>query len=176
MACLSQQGLVDDDAVALVAVADGAELAVSIVEHVLVGVQLIGHRGAGEIQAVVAPGVNSGLVANHEHGGGLALVHLGGQGLVVGAGGRGDDLDGDAGLLGVHGGQFLQSLVRFGFEVQPIDRTFGGGGFGSRGLSGGCLGGGGGGGTAAGAQSKHHYQCQKHCDGLFHFSFSPFVL
>ena len=178
VACLSQQSLVDDDAVALVAVADGAELSVRIIEHVLVGVQLIGNGGAGEIQAVVAPGVNSGLVANHEHGGGLTLVHLGGQGIVVGTGGSGDNLDRNTGLLGVHGGQLLQSLVRFGLEVQPVDGALCGRGFSggfSRGLSGGCLGGGGGGGAAAGAQREHHDQCQKHCDGLFHFTFSPFV-
>ena len=48
------------------------------------------------------------------------LVHLGGQGGLILAGGGGDDLDLHAGLLGVGLGQCLPGLVGLGLEVQIV--------------------------------------------------------
>ena len=152
---LDQVG-VDDDAVALEAVADGDQAAVLIIEVVGVGVQLIGDGGVGQVHGELAPLLDAGLVADDEEGGRGGLVHLGGQGLAVGAGSGGDDLDGDTGLLGVHLGKALSGLVQFGLEVQPVDRAF---------IS--SVGG-----TADSSQSEDHDQGQNQCDDLFHFDFS----
>ncbi len=102
---LLQKSLVYDDAEALVAVADGVGEAVLIGEVEGVSGHLIPNVGVGEVVAVLAPSINGALVANLEHGGSLALVHLGGEGLLIGAGGGGDYLHGNAGLLGVGGGK-----------------------------------------------------------------------
>ena len=166
VAGLLQKVFVDDDAVALVAVADGAELAVSVIEVVGVGVQLVGNVGAAQVIAVVAPGLNSGLVAHDEQRRGSGLVHLGGQGLVVGAGSGGHDGDGHAGLLGVHGGDLLQGLVGFGLEVQPVDAA--GGGIAVAVVSGVILL------IAAGDERKRHDKSKDHCKILFHFIYTPF--
>lgn len=53
--------------------------------------------------------------------GGVGLIHLGVQGLVVGAGGSGNYLDGYARLICVHLGDLLQGVVGLGLEVQPVD-------------------------------------------------------
>ena len=143
VAGLRQQVGVHDDAVALIAVADGSQLAVLGVEVVGVGVQLIGDGGAGKVIAVVAPGANGGLVAHDKEGGGVGLVHGGGEGLVVGAGSSGLHGHRHAGLLGVHLGDGLQDLIRLGLEVQPKDTA---GGF--------CAGSGAGGGVVAAAASQ----------------------
>ena len=121
-----QQGLVDDDTKGLIAVTNS--LGSAILNQVEVaGGHLVQHLGAGEIQAVVAP-VQQGLgIAALEQGGSLALAHLSGQGGVVLAGGGGDDLDLNAGLLGVQLGQILPGLVSLGLEVQIIDLAGSGG-------------------------------------------------
>ena len=165
VAGLLQKVFVDDDAVALVAVADGAELAVSVVEVVGIGVQLVGNVGAGEIVAVVAPGLNSGLVAHDEQRRGSGLVHLGGQGLVVGAGSGGHNGDGHTGLLGVHGGDLLQRSVGLGLEVQPVDAA---GSSIAVVVSGIVLL------VAAGDERKSHDKSKDHCKILFHFIYTPF--
>ena len=121
VAGLLEEVHIDDDAVALIAVADGAELAVLIIDVVGIGVQLVGDLGAGEIQAVVGPGVGAGLVAHDEQGGRVGLVHLSGQGLRIGAGSGGDHVHGDAGLLGVELRDLLKNFIGFGLEVQPVD-------------------------------------------------------
>ena len=136
--------------------------------------------------AVVAVGVDGALVAALEQSRSGALVKLGCEGGVIGAGSSGDDLDGNAGLLGIGGGELLPSFVSFGLEVQVVDRTgrFGRGGLFRLGLSGGSLFGGGRsrfglgrGGLfglcglglgCAGSQAKNHHERQKHCDDLFH--------
>ena len=125
VAGLLHQVGVDDDAVALVAVADGHQLAVLVIEVVGVGVQLVGDGGAGQVQGVVGPVAHAGLVAHVEDGGGLALAHLGVQGLAVGAGGGGDDLHRHAGLLGVHLGHVVEHLVGLRLEVEPVDAALG---------------------------------------------------
>ena len=178
VAGFSKQGLVDDDAVALVAIADGAELAVCVIEHVSVGAQLVSNGSAGQVQAVLAPGVHSGGVADNEQGGCVGLVHLGGEGLVVGAGSGGDDLYGNAGLFGVHLGDLLQSLVGFGLEVQPVDGACGGCALlsgsgalfcGGCALCGSC-------GFAACAQGEYHGKAENKCENLFHLLRSPYLM
>ena len=180
-----QKLLVDDDAVALVAVADGAELAILVIEVVSVGGQLVCNRGAGQIVAVVAPGGDGCLVADDEQRGHLALIHLGGQGLVVRAGSGSHDRDGNTGLLGVHGGDLLQHFVGFRLEVQPVDGAgscrsgffgsflcrscfLGLGFFGGRGGLGGLRGGLGGSRRCASHQTQRQNQRQEQCDELFH--------
>ena len=163
IAGLRQQILVDDDAVALIAVADGAELAVGVVEVVGVGGQLTRDGGAGQVVAVVAPGVHGGLVADDEHRGRRFLIHRGGQGLVVGAGRGGLDGDGHTGLFGVHGGDLLQGAVRLGLEVQPEHTA---GGLGGVTVAGGLLGRL----VAAGNEAESHNKCQDKRKILLHVS------
>ena len=188
IAGLGEQFLVDDAAVALVAVADGAELTILVIEVVSVGGQLVGDGRAGQIVAVVAPCGDSSLVADDEQRGHLALVHLSGQRLVVRAGSGGHDRDGNTGLLGVHGSDLLERFVRLRFEVQPVDGTgscgsslFGGFLGGSRFFGLGLLGGSGRlgrlrgrlgvGGRCASHQTKRQNQRQEQCDKLFHYKF-----
>ena len=170
MTGLLQKSLVDDDAEALVAVADGVGEAVLIGEVEGVSGHLIPNVGVGEVVAVLAPSINGALVANLEHGGSLALVHLGGEGLLIGAGGGGDYLHGNAGLLGVGGGNLLPCLICLGLEVEVVNGALRAAC--SGGLFCGSLGFFGGGVVrrlrAAGAQRKHHYQSQKQCNDLFH--------
>ena len=186
VASLLKQSLVDDDAERLVAVADGEGLAVFTLEVESIGGHLIHDGSAVERIAVVAVGVDGALVAALEQSRSGALVKLGCEGGVIGAGSSGDDLDGNAGLLGIGGGELLPSFVSFGLEVQVVDRTgrFGRGGLFRLGLSGGSLFGGGRsrfglgrGGLfglcglglgCAGSQAKNHHERQKHCDDLFH--------
>jgi len=115
---------VDDDAVALVAVADRHQVAILVIQVVGIGVQLVGNGGILQVQSIILPVLHGVLVADNKQRGGIALVHLGQQGLVVSTGSGGDNLHVNAGLVLVHGGNFLQHLVRLGLEVQPIDRTF----------------------------------------------------
>ena len=185
VASLLKQSLVDDDAERLVAVADGEGLAVFTLEVESIGGHLIHDGSAVERIAVVAVGIDGALVAALEQGRSGALVKLGCEGGVIGAGSSGDDLDGNAGLLGIGGGELLPSFVSFGLEVQVVDRTgrFGRGGlfrlglsrggfFGGRGVGrlsrGGLFGLCGLGLGCAGSQAKNHHERQKHCDDLFH--------
>ena len=175
VAGLLQQSLVDDDAVGLEAVADGLQLAGIVVEVELVGGQLTGDGGAGQIQSVLVPVLQAGLVADVVDGGSLGLGHLSGQGVGVGTGSGGDDLDGNAGGLGVELRQLLHGAVSLGLEVQVVDAALSGGGSGLG--SGCCLGGGSGGSlsgsgsgrTAAGSQAQNHNQSQQHSNQLFHY-------
>ena len=135
---LGQQGLVHDDAEGLIAVTDGQQLAVLAIEVEVVGGEFLGEVGVGEVIAILAPGLDGAGVAALEHGGGaVGLIHLDGESVVVLAGGGGDDLHGDTGLLGVLLGQILPGLVRLGLEVQVVDRA---GGF-RAGSGAGCRGG-----------------------------------
>ena len=120
---LLHQSGVDDDAVALIAVADGAQLAVLIIDVVSVGVQLVVDGGALQVQAVVGPVLGSSGVTHDEDGGSLFLVHLGGQGGVVLTGSGGNDLDLHTGLLGVQLGDLGQDFLGLGLEVQPVHGT-----------------------------------------------------
>ena len=126
MTGLLQQVGVDDDAVGLVAVADGAQLAVRGVHVVGVGVQFLGNGGVRQVGNVAGPLLQTGRVDDNEEGGGSGLAQLGRELLLVGAGGGGHDLDLDTGLLFVHLGDLLEGFVGFGLEVQPVDGTLAG--------------------------------------------------
>ena len=130
--------------------------------------------------------IQAGQVADLIQGGSLALSHLSGQSVGVGAGSSGDDLHGHAGLLGVDSGQSLPGLVSLGLKVQIIDLA-GSGGDGLRGLGGLGLGGllglsgslrlgsclGLGGGVAAASHERQsHGQSQDQCKQLFHLDSS----
>ena len=130
---LFQQRLVDDDAKGLVAVAHGQRLAVGAVEVELIGGQLFVEVGILQVEQVIGPSVQTGLIAALEQRGGrVALVHFGGEGFGIGAGGRGFNRDGHAGLLGVGLGQRLPGGVGFGLEVEVVDLAGGLGGGGAR--------------------------------------------
>ena len=118
--------------------------------------------------------IQGGQGADLIQGGSLALSHLSGQSVGVGAGSSGDDLHGHAGLLGVDS------------EVQIIDLA-GSGGDGLRGLGGLGLGGllglsgslrlgsclGLGGGVAAASHERQsHGQSQDQRKQLFHLDSS----
>ena len=160
---------IDDDAVALEAVADGDQLAAVVIQVVGVGVELLGDRRAGQVERVVAPVLDGVGVADDEQGRRRALIHLGGQGLAVGAGGGGDDLDVDAGLVLVERGELLQRVVGLGLEVQPIDAARRGGGLVRR--SGvfrrGVVP------AAAGDERERHHKRKGQCQDLFHNHSSP---
>ena len=180
VAGIGQQLGVDDDTEGLVAVAHGLQLTGLVVEVEVVGGQLTGERRSGQIQSVLIPVLQAGHVADVVDGGSAVLAHLGVQGVGVVAGSSGYDLDRHAGLLGVAGGQTLQSLVELGLEVQVVDGTGSGGrvglglGGGSVNLGfGGSLGLGSGLG-AAGGQTHYHDNCQQQCNQLFHLCFLLF--
>ena len=174
MAGLLDEVGVHDDAVALIAVADGAELAVGVAQLIGVGVEFLGDRGVGQVEGIVAPLLDGVLVADDEEGRSRGLVHLAHEGLVVGTGSGGDDLDGHAGLLGVHLGDFLQHLVRLGLEVQPVDGAVGGVARGlGRALSGLLL-------AAAAceqreAENQRQNQCKCFLHGFVHLLFKLYV-
>ena len=90
---LLQQSLVDDDAIGLIAVADGHGLAVGILQVEVLGGHFLHDVGVIQRIAEIAIGVDGALIAHLEHGGRSGLVQLGGQHGVILAGGGGDDLD-----------------------------------------------------------------------------------
>ncbi len=120
---LIQQVEVDDNAVALVAVADRNKLAVLVIDIVRIGVQLGLDGGAGQIQRVIRPIARGGGIADNKQRRRRGFVHLGGQLLVIGAGRGGNHLDGNAGFRGVHFGNLLQHRIGFRLEVQPVYRA-----------------------------------------------------
>ena len=158
---LLDEGGVDDDAVALIAVADGNELAVLIIEVVSVGIEFLRDRGVLQIKSEIAPVLDALLVADDKQSGSLGLVHLSGKGGAVGAGSRGNDLDLYALRLGVLLREILQGLVELRLEVQPVNGAALGGlgvglaGFGSVLLLVAAV--------AAGYESKNHHCCQQQC-------------
>ncbi|MPM99567.1 hypothetical protein SDC9_146759 [bioreactor metagenome] len=129
MAGFFQQGLVDDDAEALVAIADGSQFAALFIEVEVVR----GHFGidgrVGQIQAEVAPGIQTGFIAALEQRRrGRALVHFGGQRFGIGAGSGGNNGDRNAGLLGILRSQRLPGGVRLGLKVEIVNLADCGGG------------------------------------------------
>ena len=118
VAGLLEQGLVHDDAEGFVAVADGNGLAGFVLQVEVGGGHLVVHVGAFEIVAELAVAVDSAEVADLEHGGGGVLVEFGGQGSVVLAGSGGDDLHGNAGLLGVGLGISCQAASDSGLKLR----------------------------------------------------------
>ena len=149
IARLLQQGLVDDDAVGLKAVADGDDLTVGILQRIVLGGQLVVDAGVRQVIAAVAPRGDAALVALEQRGRAL-LVNLSGQGALILAGGGGHH----AGLLGIGLGKCLPGLFRFGLEVQIVNRAL------CAVLAG-----------AAGDEGKRHDQSKEGCKKLFHHSF-----
>ena len=92
--------------------------------HVLVGEFLI-HIRVGHVGGVLLPVLVADRAVHLEQGRGLGLGNLGLQGLLVGAGGRGLDLDINALLLGVLLGQSGPLISRFRLEVQVVDLALG---------------------------------------------------
>ena len=178
---LLQQSLVDDNAESLIAVANGNNLTGIIVQVKGIGGHFLVHVGIPQVQAVVAPGLHSALVANLEQGRSGGLVHLGGEGVVVGAGSGSHNRDLHAGLFGIQLGQILPGLVSFGLEVQVVHGAGSGcgrlgslgGGLSSLGVCGfGVAGGSGVGGlTCTGGEAQDHNRCQQQCDDLLHVLF-----
>ena len=173
MAGLLEQSLVYDDAERLVAVTGGKHFAVLAKEVEVIGGHFLVEVGVLQIEAVLAPGVQSTLVAALEQRGGLALVHLGGQSGLIVAGSSGNDLYGYSGELGVLLSQLLPSGVGFGLEVEIIDGT------GCSGLLGGLLRGRRSaflGGFSlvcsrcrTGCHREYHSNSQQQCQKLLHF-------
>ena len=111
---------VGDDAVALVAVAHGDELAALVIQVVGIGVELRLDGCALEVQCEVAPLLDAGGIADNEHGRCVGLVHLRGEGLAIGSRRSGHDLGLDALGLLVHVLDGLEGLVELGLEVEPV--------------------------------------------------------
>ena len=124
MAGFRKQCLVHDDAEALIAVTDRAELSRCVIQIVGVGIQLFRYSGVFEIIAIITPGFHCFRIAYDEQCRRLALIHLGGQRGLIFAGGCSNDLHINTGLLLILCSYLLQSSVRFRFEVQPINRPF----------------------------------------------------
>ena len=76
VACCFQKFFVDDDAEALIAVTDGAELAVSVIQIVCVGLSFFCNRGSCQIIAVVSPCLDACLIAYDKQGRSRGLVHF----------------------------------------------------------------------------------------------------
>ena len=178
---LFQQGLVGDQTVAFDNVAD-AQGGVAVLQGVGIAGQLTGDLGAGQVVAVVFPAGQADRAVDLEQSGRIALGHLAHQGGLVLAGSSGHDGDGNAGLLGVLGGQILPGFILLGLEVQVVDlagciRSSSGRG----GVSSGCgavSSGSGGGRSAAAAacqQAEGHGGGQAQRKGLFciHGRFPP---
>ena len=118
---LDQVG-VHDDAVGLVAEAGADQAALVVLVGVVGGGEGLLNVGAGKVHGAGAPLLDAGGGADVEERGGVGLVHLGRQGLLVGAGRGGLDLDLDVGvLLHVGLGKGLGGLVELGLEVEPVD-------------------------------------------------------
>ena len=120
---LLEDGGVVDDAVALDGQRDAHDLALVALEgHGLIG-QLLGEVGVGQVGGVVLPVAVAHGTVEVEQRGRVGLGDLGLQGLLVGAGSGGDDLDVHTGLLGVGGRDVLEGLLRLGLEVEEVDAS-----------------------------------------------------
>ena len=114
---------IDDNAVALEAIADGNHLATVIIERIGVRGPFLGNGSAGEIHREIAPFLHAVDISNHEQCRRAGFSHLVVEGLVVGTGSRGDHFHRNAGSFRILRGQRLGVLVQFRFEVQPVNRS-----------------------------------------------------
>ncbi len=116
-AVVLEDGLVVDDAEALIAVCNGGNLAVVLDCQGLVG-QMIVEGRILQIVGVVIPGLGIGCRADVEDGRCIiALCHLGLEGRVVLSVCCGQDIDLDAGLIRVGLCQILPGLIGLRLEV-----------------------------------------------------------
>ena len=168
VASFVKKSVVYDDAVAFIAITDGAEFAVFIIEHISIGVEFVCDCSAGEIKAIIAPGFNVSRVFDYEDGRSFALIHFSGKRFVISTGSSGFDFYFNTGFSGVFCCKFFKYFVRFGFEVEPVNGT---GCFGFAGFCG-CFGirrffrG-----FAACCEGENHYESHEHCKKLFHLVF-----
>ena len=120
---LFEDGGVVDDAVAL----DGQRHAHDLVLIPLEGQgrvrHLLGEVGVGQVGGVLLPVAVAHGAVEVEQRGRVGLGDLGLQGLLVGTGSGGDDLDGDTGLLRVGSRNVLEGLLRLGLEVEEVDTS-----------------------------------------------------
>ena len=114
---------VNNDAVALVAVADGNELAVSVFEVEVFGLELFCDSCVGEVESILVPILNALLVADYEQCRRIGLIHFSGKGLSVCTRSSGNDLNVYALSFLVLLSKALEGLVELGLEVQPVNRT-----------------------------------------------------
>ena len=154
VAGLLQQSGVGDEAVGLGQVGD-AQNRVAVLQREGVVGQLAVEGGTGHVIAVVLPGLQADGAVHLEQGGSFGLGDLGLQGILVGAGGGGDDGHRDAGLSGVGGGKGLPGLSNFGLEVEVVN------GAGLLGAGDGC-------------QGQHQGQSQNQGSEFLHDCGSPF--
>src|SRR5699024_6628892 len=122
---LSQQGLVDDNAVGLDNVGN-AQHRVAVLEGVFIAGELTVNSAVAEVIAVVLPVGKSHGAVDLGEGGRVALAHLAHKVGLVLAGGGATHGDGNAGLLGVELGQLLPLGSLLGLEVQVVDFAAGG--------------------------------------------------
>ena len=111
VACLCEESLVDDDTETLIAVTDGAELAVCIIEVVCIEVELVCDLCVLEVEAEVTPCVDCGAVTYDEECRRIGLVHLSGKCLLICTGSSGNDLYGNACLSCICCCDFLKDCI-----------------------------------------------------------------
>ena len=165
VAGLLQQSLVGDQTIGLDHVADAGN-GVAVLQGKAVAGQLTVDLRILQIVAVILPVGQTHGAVHLEQGGGVGLGDLGGQLLLVGAGGGGQDGDGHTGFLGVGLGQILPVLILLRLEVQIIDLA--GGSVAALGLGVVLL-------LTAGNQRQGHHESKKHCKKLLHGNYSFFV-
>ena len=120
VACLLEELLVVDDAVALLDPVDTQILTVGLQGKGVVD-ELAADLGVGQVGAVVLPVLKTGGAVDLEQRRSGALGHLGLELLLVGVGSGGHDLDLDALLLLVRLGDLLPLLVDLGLELEEVD-------------------------------------------------------
>ena len=165
VAGLLQQSLVGDQTIGLDHVADAGN-GVAVLQGKAVAGQLAIDLRILQIIAVILPVGQTHGAIHLEQGGGVGLGDLGGQLLLVGAGGGGQNSDGHTGLLGVGLGQILPVLILLRLEVQIIDLA--GGSVAALGLGVVLL-------LAAGHQRQRHDESKDQCKKLLHDYYSFFV-
>ena len=119
---LVQEGAVVDEAVRLDHIRDSQHLPV-LDEGEVIAFEVAVERGIAQVQAIVPPGFQAHGAVDLKQRGRIRLLHLGPQGVLIGAGGGGHHRDGHAGLLRVGLGQRLPLLGLFGLEVEVVDRA-----------------------------------------------------
>ena len=125
-AVLGQQVLVVDQAVGLDDVGQTQHLTV-LLQGEVVALELLVDLGIAQVQAVVAPGLQTHRAVHLKQGRRFGLFDLGAQGVFIGAGGGGHNGHGHTGLLGVHLGQSFPLFSLLGLEVQIVNRAGSGG-------------------------------------------------
>ena len=121
---LVEDVLVVDQAVGFHHVRHTDNLVAILESHILVG-ELLVHIRFGHVGGVLLPVLVTDRAVHLEQGRGLGLGNLRLQGLLIGAGCRGLDLDLNALLLGVFLGQGGPLISRLRLKVQVIDLALG---------------------------------------------------